>query len=120
LIVTLKGEAKDARSSSAGMYFLGPNPVNDNPHWLQDLGPKAIWHLKDDKAWVIGLQEELGGLWALIASYDEVAGPQEATNWQYYDGKKWITTSDAILVVNPGSYIIHILPNITDVAECLT
>ena len=91
---------------------MGRNPVNDKPHWLQDRGSNAIWHLKDRKAWVIGFQEDLGGLRAFMGSDDEVAGPQEATNWNYYnEPKKWITTSDDILVDSfdkPGAYLHNI------------
>ena len=106
MIVTLEGEAKDAHSSSAGKYILGPDPVNGKPHWLQDQGSKAIWHFKDDEAWVIGLKEDLGSILALIASFDEVASPQEATSWQYNDGKEWIKTSDDVLVFIPGAYVM--------------
>ena len=111
LIVTLKGEAKDAQSSSAGMYVLGPNPVNGKPHWLQDPGSNAIWNLKNSKFWLIGLQDDLGGSRSVsIFSTDEVASPQEATNWQYYDGKEWITSDDIFVdtFVKPGAYIIYI------------
>ena len=109
----LKGEAKNTKwtTGSAGIYVLGPNLVNDKPYWLQDRGSNAIWHLKDRKAWVIGLKKDLGGTWAFMGSYDEVAGPQEATNWRYDDGENWITTSDDILVDTfdkPGAYLHNI------------
>ena len=100
MIVTLKGGAKDSQWTTgfAGIYVLAPNLVNDNPHWLQDSGLKAIWTLKDSKIWAIGLQNDLGSSRVWIVSTDQVAGPQEATNWKYYDGKKWVSTSDDIMV----------------------
>ena len=114
LIVTLKGGAKDSQwtNSFAGIYVLGPNLVNDNQHWLQDSGSKgAIWNLKDTKIWAIGLQDDLGSSRVWIVSKDEVAGPQEARNWQYFDGPNWIQTSDLMIdtFVKPGAYIIYVL-----------
>ena len=99
MIVTLKGEANNYwTTGSAGIYVLGPYLVNDRPHWLQDPGSKAIWYSEDAKTWAIGLQNDLGGFLFSINSLDEVAGPLEATTWKYYDGKKWVSTSDDIMV----------------------
>ena len=113
LIVTLKGRAKDWTTGFVGIYVLRPNLVNDNPHWLQVSGSKAIWTLKDSKIWSIGHQDDLGGNRVSIASLDidEVAGPQEVTTWQYFDGLNFIPTSDDILVdtfVKSGPYMIYI------------
>ena len=59
LVVKLKGGAKDAQSSRAGIYILGPNMVHEKPHWLQDPGTNAIWYYKERNSWVIGPKEEL-------------------------------------------------------------
>ena len=83
LIVTLKGEAKDAHSIRAGIYNLGPNLVNGKLHWLQDSGSNAIWHDKKNGHWNIGQQSGLGGNRAWITTQQDAAGPLEATTWQY-------------------------------------
>ena len=106
LNVTLKGEAKVAQSSKAGIYTLGPDLVNGKSHWLQDPGSNAIWYDKRFENWKIG--SNLGSSSASIISYDDVAGPQVATTWKYYN-KEWIAflPSDDIFVdtfVEPGTY----------------
>ena len=94
LVVKLTGGAKDAHSSKAGYYILGPDIVNGKPHWLQDPGTNAIWY--DGKShWIIALHWNLGTDKAWIVSPDNVAGPQEATKWQYYNDK-WIKSNDII------------------------
>ena len=92
LVVKLKGGAKDAQSSKAGTYILGPNTVNEKPHWLQDPGKNAIWYYKDH--WNIANHQYLGRSHASIYSSEDVAGPQEATTWQYYYNRKWIISKD--------------------------
>ena len=96
LIVTLKGEAKVAQSSRAGIYVLGPDLVNGKSHWLQDPGSNSIWY--DDKkgTWNIATQNDLGSDYAYIYSDNDVAGPQVATTWHYYDNK-WITSDDILV-----------------------
>ena len=105
LIVTLKGEAKVAQSSMAGIYVLGPDLVNRRLHWLQDPGSNSIWY--DDKkgTWNIATQNDLGSDYAYIYSDNDVAGPQVATTWHYYDNK-WITSDDILVdtFVEPGTY----------------
>ena len=100
MIVTLKGEAKNALYSLAGIYVLGTDLVNGKSHWLQDSGSNSIWY--DDKkgTWNIAAQDYLGSEKANIYSHNDVSGPQVATTWHYYVG--W-TTSDDILV-EPGTY----------------
>ena len=105
LIVTLKGEAKVAQSSMAGIYVLGPDLVNGKSHWLQDPGSNSIWYYDKKGTWNIGTQNSLGSEKASIYSNNDVAGPQVAKTWHYIDDK-WIT-SDGILVdtfVEPGKY----------------
>ena len=90
----------------AGIYVLGPDLVNGKSHWLQDPGSNAIWYDKRFENWKIG--SNLGSSSASIISYDDVAGPQVATTWKYYN-KKWIAflPSDDIFVdtfVEPGTY----------------
>ena len=105
MIVTLKGDVKDALSSRAGIYVLGPNKINGKSHWLQDLGTNAIWHDKVNGNWNIGSLNGLGGTGAWITTQQDGAGPQEATTWKYFNDK-W-TTSDDIFVdtfVEPGTY----------------
>ena len=107
LIVTAKGEAKDTQSSRAGIYVLGCNTVNSKPHWLQNTGTHAIWYNEEKEIWAIGLQKSLGSDTARIYSSDDVASPQEATTWKYYNNKKWITSDDILVdtFVEPGTYI---------------
>ena len=106
MVVTANGEAKDTQSNKAGIYVLGPNPVNSKPHWLQNTGTHAIWYNEEKEIWAIGLQKSLGSNKAWIYSSDDVASPQEATTWIYYD-KKWITSDDVLVdtFVEPGLYI---------------
>ena len=105
LIVTAKGEAKDTQSSRAGIYVLGPNPVNGKPHWLQNSSSHAIWYDNENGDWNIGPPKNLGSDEAEIYSPDDVAGPQVATTWKYYN-KKWITSDDILVdtFVEPGTY----------------
>ena len=109
MIVTLKGEAKDAHSGMAGIYILGPNMVNGKSHWLQNPGTNAIWYTKEKRHWHIADQVHLGNDRAWIFSSEDVAGPQEATTWEYYDDK-WIISDDILVdtYAEPGmSYIIY-------------
>lgn len=102
LVVKLTGGAKDAHSSKAGYYILGPDIVNGKPHWLQDPGTNAIWY--DGKShWIIALHWNLGTDKAWIVSPDNVAGPQEATKWQYYNDK-WIKSNDIIVEGQKPTY----------------
>ena len=91
LVVKLKGGAKDAQSSKAGSYILGPKLVHGKSHWLQDPGKNAIWYYKDH--WNIGDRRYIGRDQALIYSREDVAGPQEATVWRYFN-RKWIKSKD--------------------------
>ena len=91
MVVKLKGKAKDAQSSMAGIYILGPDMINGKSHWLQDSGTNAIWYYKDH--WNIAEQDYLGSDQAWIFSPKDLAGPQEATTWQYYNDK-WIISKD--------------------------
>ena len=106
LIVTAKGEAKDTQSSRAGIYVLGPNPVNGKPHWLQNSSSNAIWYDNENGDWNIGPPKNLGSDEAEIYSPDDVAGPQVAATWKYYN-KKWITSDDILVetFVEPGMHI---------------
>ena len=90
MIVTLKGKAKDAQSSVAGIYVRQPKPINGKPQWLQTSGSNAIW--KKPGIWAIGSH---GGD---ILSFDDVYSPQEATTWQYFDGKEFIASDDILVV----------------------
>ena len=96
MVVKLKGKAKDAHSSRTGIYILGPNLVNGKSHWLQNPGTNAIWYFKDH--WNIGDHRNLGSDKTWIFSPEDVAGPQEATTWKYYNDK-WITSKDIFVEV---------------------
>ena len=106
LIVTLKGEANKAQSSKAGIYILGPKPVNGKSHWLQDSGTNSIWLYINDinkGYWHIGPQDDLGTDIAGIVSYENVASPLKASTWHYSNNGR--TKSDDISVdtfVEPG------------------
>ena len=101
LIVKLKGQYKDAQSSLAGIYVLEPNPINDKSHWLKNSGSEAIWYNTEigiyPGIWAIGFQRNLGSKAAMIISLEDVSSPQEATTWQYFDGKDYVV-SDVIMV----------------------
>ena len=91
LVVKLKGGAKDAQSSRAGTYILGPNMIRGKPHWIQNPGTNAIWYYKGN--WNIADHRYLGSNQAFIYSPEDVAGPQEAKAWRYYN-RKWIISKD--------------------------
>ena len=97
LIVELKGKAKDAQGNKAGLYLLGPNEVNGKSHWLQDSGINAIWYDKPNGNWKIGIQKNIGSDFSGLKTSEDVAGPQEATTWQYYSGGKWIISDDILI-----------------------
>ena len=105
LTVKLKGEAKDAQSSRAGFYFLGPNEINGKSHWLQNPGTNAIWYEKNVKHWIIGRQDEIGSGKGYITTSEDVPGPQEAKEWKYLHNDTWTTYGDDILVdtFEPGT-----------------
>jgi hypothetical protein len=109
LIVTLKGQAKDAQYSVAGIYVLEPNPINDKSHWLQNSGSKAIWYNEEIGIWAIGSQEHLGSYTPNILSLEDVSSPQEATTWQYFDGKQFIASDDIMVgtFVEAGTCIVY-------------
>ena len=114
MIVTLKGEAKDVISGLAGIYVLQPKPVNGKSHWLQDTGTHSIWYNREVKIWAIGPHVYLGSSTASMVSYDDVTGPEEATNWQYYNENsytKWITSDD--INVEAGTYSNYTTFNLT-------
>jgi hypothetical protein len=97
LTVTLKGKASQNSSSSAGLYILGPNLINNKSHWLQSSGSNAIWYNKDIEIWAIGSQDYLGSVNSDILSTEEVYSPQEATTWEYFDGNKFIESVDILV-----------------------
>ena len=103
LIVTLKGELKIALPSLAGLYISQSNVEHDFSHWLQHPGTNAIWYYEDYRAWAIGLQDDIGSTKTLVYTFDDVAGPHIATNWNYDDGRR--IESDDILVDAIGRYI---------------
>ena len=97
----MKGEAKIAQNTRAGIYIIGVKAVNGKSHWLQYPGTNAIWFDKEKGNWNVGPKDDLGGTRAGIATTDKVASPQEATTWQYSSNGKWIK-SDDISVFEPG------------------
>ena len=110
LTVKLKGEAKDAQGTKAGLYLLGPNKVNGKSHWLQDPGTNAMWYDKPNESWKIGpkigTQKNIGSDVSGIKTSEDVAGPQEAKTWQYISDGKWIISDDILVFTfKPGMYI---------------
>ena len=97
LTVELKGEAKDAQSSRAGIYVLGPNTVNGKSHWLQVSGPNACWYEKELGNWAIGLQDNIGSKKAYIYTPEDVNSPQEAKEWNYRGDGKWLKSDDILV-----------------------
>ena len=105
MVVKLKGGAKDAQSSKAGSYILGPKLVHGKSHWLQDPGKNAIWYYKDH--WNIGDRRYIGRDQALIYSREDVAGPQEATVWRYFN-RKWIKSKDILVEGTKNRFLAKI------------
>ena len=106
MIVELKGRPKGIHRSRAGFYILGPNEVNGKSHWLQDSGTNSIWYDKPNGDWNIGHQDGIGNSSAHIGIYttEDVAGPQEAKEWKYFKGGKWITSDDILVnTLEPGT-----------------
>ena len=93
----------------AGIYALEPNPINDKSHWLQNSGSKAIWYNKEFRIWAIGSQENLGSYTANFVSFEDVSSPQEATTWQYFDGKDFVVSDDIMVdtFVEAGTCILY-------------
>ena len=101
LIVTLKGEVKDAQPYIAGTYVLEPKLENGKSHWLQHTGTYAIWWYNNEKKfWAIGPQDNRTIV--SIISFDNVASPEEATTWQYFDGAsdRWIISDKKNILVD--------------------
>jgi hypothetical protein len=92
----------------AGIYVLGPNPINDKSHWLQNSGSEAIWYYEEFGYWAIGSQENLGSYTANFVSFD-VSSPQEATTWEYFDGKDFVVSDDIMVdtFVEAGTCTIY-------------
>ena len=110
LTVELKGEAKDAQSSRAGTYVLGPNTVNGKSHWLQVSGKNAIWYETEFRNWAIGLQDNIGSKKAYIYTPEDVTGPQEAKEWKYYNDAKWFKSDDILVdTFEQGKLIVIVL-----------
>ena len=113
LIVTLKGKASQNSSSSAGLYILGPNLINNKSHWLQSSDSNAIWYNKEIEIWAIGSQDNLGSINATILSTEEVSSPQEATTWEYFDGNKFIKSVDILVdIVDESGTLMIIQSNL--------
>ena len=93
----------------AGIYVLGPTPVNGRSQWLQVPGLNAIWYNKEIQIWAVGSKGDLGSSRAGIVSYGDVAGPEEARTWQYHNKQNWISGSDNVLVetfVEAGTFLL--------------
>ena len=98
-------KTKDAQSSVEGIYVYEPKPINDKSHWLQNSGSNAIWYTEYG-SWAIGPIGEA----ADIISFDQVSSPgwsnpKDATTWQYYDGKQFISSDDIYVTIYTGMYI---------------
>ena len=111
MIVTLKGQAKDAQYSVAGIYVLGPNPINDKSHWLQNSGSKAIWYNEEIGSWTIGSLQWKAHFMESFFSFEDVGSPLEATTWEYFDGKEFIASDDIMVdtFVEAGTYTVYSL-----------
>ena len=104
--VTLKGEASETQSGLwvQGIYTLQPNIVNRKAYWLNANGQFAIWYLPKGSSnrtrWIIGKREHLSqNKGCIITSPDDVAEPQEATTWKYFDGTIWKTSNSRDVTV---------------------
>ena len=109
LTVTIEGEAKEFKVSSKllGIYVLGPTSINGKSHWRQESGSNAIWY--GEQGWVIGPQDASHYISSSFISFDDVASPQLATTWTYFDGSEIIQLKDVL--VEPGTFIIKTKPS---------
>ena len=101
MLVTLHGDAKEARSKLEGHYILQTDPVNKKPWWFNER-ETAIWWYKEGGKWFIGAKGDLGD-WGTngIFSEDDVEDPLQALTWEYYNGG-FIKSKD-ILVTRTGN-----------------
>ena len=98
MLVTLYGDAKEAKSYLEGHYILQTDPVNKKPCWFND--KNAIWAGKS-RGWMIGLKKNLGSGGCGIGSPDNVEDPLQALTWKYLNGDDWIKSKD-ILITRAG------------------
>ena len=114
--LTLKEEAftTECLSNTPGIYIMQPNIKNGKSYWINKNGQKAIWYLpkglsKRGNRWIIGFREQIGKAFGNIASPDDVAEPQEATTWEFFDGTtiKSLSPGDVILtnILNSKNFI---------------
>ena len=108
--VILHADAKKAQSGREGwdpegFYTLQTDCVDKKPCWYQENGLNSgsvIW--KKDGLWLIGTKKNLGSKTCWIYSPDDVENPLQALNWKYWNGDKWIESSD-IVVSGTGNII---------------
>ena len=100
MLVTLHGDAKEAKSNLEGHYILQTDPVNEKPCWFHE-GGHAIW-AREVGGWRIGPKENLGNYTCEICSQDDVEDPLQALTWEYYGSNDWIKSKD-ILITTAGN-----------------
>ena len=108
ITITLKGAAKEAHSSRAGIYILHPDDVNGKEHWVQQGGSNALWYDKTLQNWKIGKKDNLGSSTGGIKSDDSIT-PLETTIWKYTKNDTWIEASGEIILSPGNTYLIKIL-----------
>ena len=103
LIVSLRGDVKEAHSVMEGRYLLLASNNDDREnYWIQENGSNAIWHWS--LFWIIGNQEDRGRGTELLAIYspDHVFNPLLARTWKYKTSNGNWTISENVLV-EPGN-----------------
>ena len=106
LIVSLRGEVKEAHSVMEGRYLLiASNNDGRKNYWIQENGANAIWYRNEaSQVWIIGNQDDRsrGTQFAAIYSPDHVLNPLLARTWKYKTSNGNWAISENVLV-EPGN-----------------
>ena len=108
LIVRLKGIVLKFYSKFEGIYVLRTEIVNDHSHWVHESGLFAIWTYYEEGRpyeWIVGDLKDLGRENGVIITNDDVASPQLATTWNYYniERKKFFASENIFVDLVPGT-----------------
>ena len=102
---------KSLHQAQEGTYILAPEPVNEEPYWVQENGKNSIWKFTNEyeEGWAIGSTEYLGrneyecmvltlpivdcqseNILDAPAADDNDWPTNEAKIWRYFNNDKWI------------------------------
>jgi len=96
------GGANSEHPKIYGCYNRGRD-VNDEPAWYKSEHSKAIWWEPIRSDWVIGDQEDLGGIvvYAKAHSHSLDTYPSwcpRKNGWRYYDGSSFVSAGRTLSV----------------------